>query len=265
MSFINYQLYIYPSPIWMLQKSGLPLIIKNIVQLLKHGYIFLIVFGAFSNIAAFIFSISILKQHKTAIVFTLLAVVDLLSVFMNLLPRYLDVLRIKNIDQTDIHHNFIEIVYKEMVKTTPELQSTLNCKILAYFEAVFRSISSWLIVAMTYFRLLSISSPFTYGTKSIKYFLRRCVLIMAVVLVLHSFPLFTKTLIIFDLGLLKIKLCHHKNLLGIGFYHFEHAFTSLVFPILPCVVIVVLNILLIFHYQKSTRRSIASSISNSEI
>ena len=67
-----------------------------------------------------------------------------------------------------------------------------------------------------------------------------------------------------DIGPVTVKMCHHKNILGIEFYHFENIFIAMIFPVFPCLSIVILNILLVAHYQKSKLNGTGSMLSESE-
>ena len=261
MCITNYQFYIYPSPLWFLPNTNLPSIIKIISVLLKHGNLALIIFGAVSNTAAFVFSISLMKKYNTAILFLILSIVDQLSVLCNLLPMYSNLMKLK------VHDDKAHIMkdwYTSLTEASPELQSSFNCKFLPFVQSSFRSLSAWLIVLMTYFRLVAIRNPLQYRAMKTQYFLHRALVTVGLIFTLHSLPLITKHLISFDLGSVRVKWCHHRDILGIAFYHFEHIMTSIAFPILPCFLIMILNVLLLCEYQKATNTSITSSYTDKQ-
>ena len=54
------------------------------------------------------------------------------------------------------------------------------------------------------------------------------------------------------------------NILGIEFYHFEKTFTAIVFPVLPCFLIVLLNVALLIQYRSSADAPIASAVTQKQ-
>ena len=258
MTIINYQFYIYPSPLWLYEHPEIPDMIIRTKNLLLYGYLSLIILGALSNTAAMLFSWSIMSQCSTSVIFFILAIIDHFSVFCNMLPKYLEISRIKKFQEGKENGDFLQSSYMNLLAMTPELQSSFNCKILEFTQNSFRSVSAWLIVAMTYFRLMSIMYPIEYRSRTVAFYLVRSALVLVIIPILHSFPLFTKRIFSIDMGSLTLKLCHHDNILGIEFYHFEKIFTATVFPVLPCLLIIVFNIALIVQYKISTKTSTQS-------
>ena len=261
MAIVNYQFYTYPSAFWFNENSNMPDIIPRIRKLLEFGYLTLIIFGAISNTAAMFFSISILKECSMSITFFMLAIADHISVFCNMLPKYMEVMRVRRQIVRQENSVFsLDPYYENMISASTELHSSLNCRLLSMMQPASRSVSAWLIVAMTYFRMMSIAYPIKFRSQSWKFYLKKNVIVILVILCLHSWPLFTKDLILMDTDGFKIKLCHHKNLLGIAFYHFENIFTAMVFPVVPCLLIVVFNVVLVVQYNSSSNKPIGKEL-----
>ena len=117
---------------------------------------------------------------------------------------------------------------------------------------------------MTYYRLMSIMYPLKYRDITVSFYLKRTAAATTLIAILCSFPLFTKYLYTFDSEKETFRFCHHRNILGIGFYHFEHVLKCLIFPIVPCFTLAFLNFILIIQYHRSTKGSIAASISKEQ-
>ena len=193
-------------------------------------------------------------------VFLFLSVVDLLAVCFSILPKYIEIARLENRIPTGNETKFLNGYYKDLVSASPELQSSFHCKILSFSQNYFRSLSAWLIVGMTYFRVMSVAYPIKHRSRDVTFYVKRCVLISIVILMLHSFPIITKDIITLRWNLFNIKLCHHVNILGIEFYHFEKIFTAMVFPVSPCLLVVILNIALLIQYRNSTKEPVGSGM-----
>ena len=116
-----------------------------------------------------------------------------------------------------------------------------------YFENLFRAISGWLVLLLSFFRLMSVFSPMKWNSFSCRFFLTLMAVLISVLSVLHSFPLFTKEVRKISVGEnMEIRVCHHRDVLGVEFFEFETIFKALIFPLLPCLFILPINILLLF-------------------
>ena len=181
-----------------------------------------------------------------------LAVFDILAVSFNLLPIYVQIARTdKNLDSiirnSEYNTDLVEKIYEKSLTNSFELHSTFSCKFSAYCTNLFRAISGWLVLLLTFYRLMAVSSPMKWNSFTSKYFLKRVIAVIAILAVALAFPLFTKYIYEHELdATFKIKFCHHSDTMGFEFHQFEVILNAIVFPLIPCVLIFPLNILLIY-------------------
>ena len=272
LTFIFYQLQVVPNEFWWTDRFYTPKFLEKVRLLILYGYASMLIFGIFSNIGAILFSLYLflVPKIKISLVFLILAVTDIMATTFNILPIYVETTvaneqkLVADMRLQNLKHDTVEKVYRKAISTSWELQSTLWCKLVEYLTNFFRACSGWLVLLLTFYRLMAISSPIKWKNVSHWKFFKNCFLLMLILALVLSFPLFTKILIEKPVGRnFSIKMCHHKNILGIEFFEFEKMFTALVFPLLPCTLIFPMNMLLLYFNFKG-KESLRSNLSNKQ-
>ena len=222
----------YPNSLWntdtFIQLMPNYMIIS--ANIVKYGYPTILAFGTVSNLLSLFLTLKTYKLYDICIYYAVLSVSDALTIWINLFP----LIHLLNVDSIG-----------------SLATNTAQCRLLKFAKYFTRTLSGWLIVAATFSRFVVLYFPFYYKTKTSKYHVK-----FLSISIICVFVLCTPNLIVYDhldMGVPDfISLCF---MVPRGFitYDLFIYWNALLFPVLPVVLVFILNFSIIYKIWSSNQ------------
>ena len=236
----TYHMMKYPSYLWNHKNftAVSPDFLYSTTLLVRYGYPLLLAFGTVSNMLAFVFSLLTYRCADICIYFVFLSLADIFTLWTHIYPL--------------MHMQYFE-------NTGNSVHSSVECRLLQFLQHLSRTFAGWMVVVTTATRFCALQNPIVWKAKTVKFHVRVCLLSIASVGILCTPSLFLYDYLNLGVGDF-VGLCHMMPKAFIT-YEANLYWNSFLFPIVPVLVVFMLNFAILYKLYASEKFRDRSSVS----